>query len=87
MKSIEQLKKLENNPHYTLTEEERQVLQSPKYTGLPEELPTEPTELPSLNQSVDSTKYKSTKTKLTEKNVAAKEIGQVHKHPSDPAVE
>lgn len=83
MKTIEQLKKLEKNPNYTLTDEERQVLQSQQYTGL-DQLPEEPT----AEQRVSSTKHtEENKKKLTKENVAAKDVGRVNKHPSDPVAE
>lgn len=82
MKSIEQLKKLEKNPHYNLTDEEKQVLQSQSYTGV-DALPQAPT----AEQSVSSVKYTDSKKKLTKENVAAKNVGRVEKHPSDPVAE
>lgn len=85
MKSIEQLKKLDKNPNYTLTDEERQVLQSQQYTGVDSGTISE---LPSVDSSTDSVKTTGDiKKKLTRENVAAKETGKVAKHPSDPATE
>jgi hypothetical protein len=85
MKSIEQLKKLEQNPFYTLTEAEKQYLQGQKYTGLPADPEAELDG--TVSTATDTSKKKQQPNALTKKNVAAKEIGTVEKHPSDPAVE
>lgn len=78
MKSIEQLKQLEKNPFYNLTDEEKQYLQSQQYTELPESTDADKKE---------SSKKHTSKKNLTKKNVAAKETGKLKKHPSDPSSE